>query len=190
MQPPVTPLTRATSAEIGLASEHRSPLADDGRCFLLKLKSELVFDGDAGVTSPSGATTRTGIELGNTYQINSWLHANLNAAFSRARFDQDAPPDDLGCAQMRRPAIPAPRPSRIIGRYVPNSPTNVIDAGLTAQRESGLVRRHQGAALRRVAAGRGQQREVARLHDHGHADRLSKAGAMAGRHRRLQCRRT
>ena len=33
--------------------------------FKLKLKSELVFDGDAGVTAPSGSTTRTGIEWGN-----------------------------------------------------------------------------------------------------------------------------
>ena len=36
----------------------------------------------------------------------------------------------------------------IVGRYIPNSPTNVIDAGLTAQRESGwfgtLRARHFG----------------------------------------------
>ena len=64
--PPVTPLTRATSAEIGLASSPLPRWQTTLDVFLLKLKSELVFDGDAGVTSPSGATTRTGIEWGNT----------------------------------------------------------------------------------------------------------------------------
>ena len=133
---PVTPLTRATSAEIGLASEPIPRWHTTLDIFLLKLKSELVFDGDAGVTSPSGATTRTGIELGNTYQINSWLHADLNAAFSRARFDRNVPPDDLGCGGAA-PGYPCAQPIGITGRYVPNSPTNVIDAGLTAQHPSG-----------------------------------------------------
>jgi len=39
-------------------------------------------------------------------------------------------------------------PIGIVGRYIPNSPTNVIDAGLTARRESGwfgaLRARHFG----------------------------------------------
>jgi outer membrane receptor protein involved in Fe transport len=72
--------------------------------------------GDAGVTFPSGSTTRTGIEWGNAYHINDWLTADLNAAFTRARFDGNSQPG---------------------GRYLPNSPSNVIDAGLTAQRASG-----------------------------------------------------
>jgi len=60
-----------------------------------------VFSGDAGVTFPNGSTTRTGIEWGNTYHINSWLAAELNAAFTRARFDADAAPDDLGAHDRR-----------------------------------------------------------------------------------------
>jgi outer membrane receptor protein involved in Fe transport len=115
--------------------------------FLLKLKSELVFDGDAGVTSASGATTRTGIEWGNTVGVNSWLHADFNAAFSRARFDENVPADDLGCSDAA-PSHPCAQPIAITGRYVPNSPTNVIDAGLTAQHPSGwfgaLRARHFG----------------------------------------------
>jgi hypothetical protein len=146
---PVTPLTRATSAEIGLASEPLPRWHTTLDLFLLKLKSELVFDGDAGVTSPSGATTRTGIEWGNTYQINSWLHADLNAAFSRARFDRNVPPDDLGCGDAA-PGYPCTQPIGITGRYVPNSPANVIDAGLTAQHPSGwfgaIKARHFGAS--------------------------------------------
>jgi outer membrane receptor protein involved in Fe transport len=115
--------------------------------FLLKLKSELVFDGDAGVTAPSGATTRTGIEWGNTLRLSNWLHADLNAAVSRARFDRNVAPDDLGCADAA-PSHPCLERIAITGRYIPNSPTNVIDAGLTARHPSGwfgaLKLRHFG----------------------------------------------
>ena len=143
----VTPLTRATGAEVGLATRMVPNLDTRLDIFQLKLKSELVFDGDAGVTSPSGATTRRGIEWGNTFHANSWLAAQFNAAFTRARFDKDAPADDLGCADAS-PMHPCTQPIGIVGRYVPNSPTNVVDAGLTAQRESGwfgaLRARHFG----------------------------------------------
>jgi hypothetical protein len=146
-QSPVTPLTRATGAEIGLATQWVPNLETRLDIFQLKLKSELVFDGDAGVTSPSGATTRRGIEWGNTYHVNSWLAAQFNAALTRARFDGNAPADDLGCAAAS-PMHPCTQPIAIVGRYVPNSPTNVADAALTAQRESGwfgaLRARHFG----------------------------------------------
>jgi hypothetical protein len=148
--PPVTPLTRATAAEIGLATNIVPRLTTTFDVFLLKLKSELVFSGDAGDTSPSGATTRSGVELGNIYKINSWLTAQLHGAFTRARFDKADPGgDDLGCGDAA-PAHPCAAPIDIVGRYVPNSPTNVIDAGLTAQRESGwfgaIKARHFGEA--------------------------------------------
>jgi hypothetical protein len=147
--PTVTPLTRAFSSEVGLSANIVPGLTTTLDLFRLKLESELVFSGDAGVTSPSGATTRSGLELGNTYQINRWLSAELHAAVTRARFDHDAPPDDLGCGDAARslPCSPAPA---IVGRYIPNSPTNVIDASLTAQRDSGwfgtLRARHFGEA--------------------------------------------
>jgi outer membrane receptor protein involved in Fe transport len=71
------------------------------------------------------------------------------AAFTRARFDSDAAPDDLGCGDAA-PSHPCATPIGIVGRYVPNSPTNVIDAGLTAHRESGwfgaLRARHFGSS--------------------------------------------
>ncbi len=146
---PVTPLTRAVAAELGLTSTALPRWQTTLDVFLLKLRSELVFDGDAGVTSPSGATTRVGVESGNTLRINSWLHADLNVAFSRARFDQVTAPDDLGCGEAA-PGHPCAAPIAIVGRYIPNSPTNVIDAGLTAQHPSGwfgsLKARHFGAA--------------------------------------------
>jgi len=145
--PPVTPLTRAVSAEIGLATAPLPLWQTTLDVFLLELKSELTFDGDAGVTSPSGATTRTGVEWGNAFRITSWLHADLNAAFSRARFDRNVDPDDLGCGDAS-PLHPCTQPIAITGRYIPNSPTNVINAGLTAQHPAGwfgtLEARHFG----------------------------------------------
>jgi hypothetical protein len=148
-QKSVTPLTRATSAELGVATKIIPGLETRLDLYTLKLHSELVFDGDAGVTSPSGATTRSGIEWGNTYRINDWLSAELNTAFTRARFDHDAPPEDLGCANAE-PADPCAQRIGLIGRYIPNSPTNVTDAALTAQRDAGwfgAVRaRHFGEA--------------------------------------------
>jgi TonB dependent receptor/TonB-dependent Receptor Plug Domain len=144
---PVTPLTRATSAELGIASRILPNLETSLDVFKLKLKSELVFDGDAGVTVPSGSTTRTGIEWGNQYHINPWLSAEFNAAFTKARFDSNSAPDDLGCGDAAA-THPCATPVAIVGRYIPNSPTNVIDAGLTAHRESGwfgaLRARHFG----------------------------------------------
>lgn len=133
---PVTPLTRAKSAELGVASDFVPRWHTSLDVFLLKLASELVFSGDAGDTEPSGATTRYGIEWGNTYQINNWLHADFNAAFSRARFDRNVEPDDTGCGDAAV-GFGCIQTAAIVGRYIPNSPTNVIDAGLTAQHPSG-----------------------------------------------------
>jgi len=82
----VTPLTRATSAELGLSSTAIPNLQTSLDVFELKLKSELVFDGDAGVTAPRGATTRQGIEWGNAYHVNSWLSVALNAHSPRRVF--------------------------------------------------------------------------------------------------------
>jgi TonB-dependent receptor-like protein len=148
-QRPVTPLTRATGGEVGVVAKVIPKLETRLDVFELKLKSELVFDGDAGVTSPSGATTRTGIEWASTYHLNEWLSAEFNTAFTRARFDHNAAPDTLGCGDAA-PTNPCALRGGIVGRYIPNSPTNVTDAALIAQRDSGwfgaLRARHFGAS--------------------------------------------
>jgi outer membrane receptor protein involved in Fe transport len=134
--PSATPLTRARSAEIGMATRVAPAWHTTIDIFLLKLKSELVFAGDAGTTEPSGSTTRKGIEWGNTFRINDWLHADLNAAVSGARFDHNVEADDTGCGDAAAGFGCVVTP-KIVGRYIPNSPTNVVDAGLTAQHPSG-----------------------------------------------------
>jgi len=145
--PPVTPLTRAIGGEVGITSGLIPRLRLSLDFFELKLRSELVFNGDAGSTAPSGATTRTGVELGSEYRVTDWLAADLNAAFTRGRFDHDSQPDDLGCSDAA-PSHPCTQPIAIVGRYIPNSPTNVIDAGLSIDPRAGwfgsLKLRHFG----------------------------------------------
>ena len=129
-------LRAGPGAEVGASTQAFSRWHTSLDVFLLKLKSELVFDGDAGVTSPSGATTRTGIEWGNTFRVSQWVYADLNATFARARFDHNVPPDDLGCGEAA-PSYPCRQPIAITGRHIPSSPTNIIEAGLTAVHPSG-----------------------------------------------------
>jgi hypothetical protein len=135
-QQPVTPLTRATSAEVGVQSEPIPNLQTRLDVFELKLGSELVFDGDAGITTPSGATTRTGVEIGNEYHLSEWVSADLNASLTRGRFDRDSSPDDLGCGDAAA-THPCPQPIAIIGRYIPNSPTSVMETGVQVHPASG-----------------------------------------------------
>jgi hypothetical protein len=145
--PAVTPLTRAVGAEVGVTSRSIPRWETSLDVFLLKLRSELVFSGDAGGTEPSGASTRSGIEWGNTLHFTDWLSGQLNAAFTTARFDHDTNPDDLGCADAA-PSHPCEGHIGIVGRYIPNSPTSVIDAALTIKRPTGwfasLRARHFG----------------------------------------------
>lgn len=131
---PATPLVRAKSAEIGLRSQPIPQWETGLDLFMLKLASELVFSGDAGDTEPSGATTRTGIELSNKFHFTNWLTGELNGAVTRGRFDKPAEADDVGCGDA---ALPCTNPPSYVGRYIPNSPTNVVDFGLTAQFPTG-----------------------------------------------------
>ena len=67
----------------------------------------------------------------------------------RARFDGNSPADDLGCSDAAA-THPCSSPIDISGRYVPNSPTSVIEAAITSHRSSGwfgsLRLRHFGSS--------------------------------------------
>ena len=143
----VTPLTRARSAEVGVRSQLLPYWDSSLDVFRLKLRSELTFDGDAGVTVPGGSTTRTGIEWSNALHFSPWLSAQLDAAFTRTRYDRPSAADDLGCSEAAA-GHPCLQSIAVSGRYVPNSPSGVIDAALVARRPSGwfasLRARHIG----------------------------------------------
>jgi outer membrane receptor protein involved in Fe transport len=78
--------------------------------------SELVFDGDHGVTVPSYASHRYGVEWANYYKPTSWFTLDADLAYSHARFVGDP-----------------------IGPYIPGSPGMVASAGATVDSIDGYL---------------------------------------------------
>ncbi len=107
-----TPLVRAVRLEFGYRYS-RGGLNSTLSLWQLHLNSELIFDGDAGVTFAGGPTMRRGIEFANFYQPRPWLTFDADIATSNARFLND--PDNLGT-------------------YVPESINVVTAAGVTVDR--------------------------------------------------------
>jgi hypothetical protein len=173
---PVTPLTRAMSAEVGVRSQIARGWESSLDIFRLRLRSELTFSGDAGSTAPSAASTRTGVEWGNRLHFTSWLSGELNAAFTKARFDHDPVADDLGCGDAA-PSHPCLRPVAIIGRSIPNSPTDVISAALTARAPRGWF-----ASLRARHVGESALVEDSSARSPAYTTLDAEAGLQAGAH--------
>ncbi len=65
-------------------------LSLSGAGFLLDLDSELVWSGDAGGDRGVGADVALRIEIGGRYRLGSWLFADVDATFTRARFRENA----------------------------------------------------------------------------------------------------
>jgi TonB dependent receptor/TonB-dependent Receptor Plug Domain len=104
---PSTPLPRSTGAEVGLRTSIIPGLRSEVSLWLLKLQSELVWDGDAGDNQPSGPTRRYGVEFANWYTPTAWLTVDADFAWSHARFT-DFEPD---------------------GNYVPEALVTTFDGG-------------------------------------------------------------
>jgi TonB family protein len=87
---PVSPLTRATGAEVGARTRlwNRWDLA--GALWQLDLDSETVWSGDEGTTEVGGATRRAGIELETRCEFTPWLAADLDLTFTDSKFRENA----------------------------------------------------------------------------------------------------
>ncbi|MGK3966394.1 TonB-dependent receptor [Sorangium sp. So ce118] len=85
-----TLITPAAGYEVGARATPLRGLTLSAAGFLLDLDSELVWSGDAGATEPSGQTRRYGLEIGGRYRLGSWLFADVDATFTRARFRANA----------------------------------------------------------------------------------------------------
>ncbi len=115
-----SPLVRAWGEELGY--RYSAPkLTTTVSFWKLNLASELVFDGDHGVTTPSGPTVRKGIELTNYYRPTRTLTLDADISTSTARFTTN--PDNAGT-------------------FVPESLNVVTSAGIT------LDEPHYAASLR------------------------------------------
>jgi hypothetical protein len=88
---PATALPTSQGEEIGLRTTLIPHLRSELSLWRLDLKSELVWDGDAGATEPSGPTRRYGVEFANWYTPTPWLTVDADYAWSHARFtDREA----------------------------------------------------------------------------------------------------
>jgi len=82
----VTPLVRAKGAEVGVRTVAVPHLQSTVSVWMLRLGSELVYNGDLGATEPGPASARHGVEIANYYSPFRWLVFDGDVSFSRARF--------------------------------------------------------------------------------------------------------
>ena len=79
----------ALGADAGMNWKPVPRLYINAAIWYLSLQQELTYDGDEGVFEPGDRTRRAGIDLSARYQLTSWLYANTDAIFCKAR-DADA----------------------------------------------------------------------------------------------------
>jgi hypothetical protein len=82
----VTPLVRASGADVGLRTGILPGLQSTLGFFYLHLDSELTFDGDTASSVPSAPTRRYGVEWANHYHPVSWVTLDADLAYTQARF--------------------------------------------------------------------------------------------------------
>ena len=117
-------LERASGYEIGVRSTPLPHWQTSLAVFQLHLASEQVFSGDSGGASPSGASTRTGIEFANFYTPIPGVIFDTDIAVSRARFDHPVY-DGTTVAGEDGQTVTC-----CTGKYVAGSPAMVIGSGL------------------------------------------------------------
>ena len=116
---PATPLARSRGAEIGARTAAIRGLQSSISVWMLDLKSELRWAGDAGSNDPSGPTRRYGVEIANFYAPTRWLTIDADYAWSHTRYTDDEPD----------------------GNYVPEALVSTFDGGVALHALSGALRR-------------------------------------------------
>lgn len=90
----VTPLVRTRGAESGVRLAIQDVYTTSLSIWWLKLDSELLFVGDAGLTEPSRPSRRYGVEWTNTFKATSWLSVDGEISLSEAEFTDSDPAGD------------------------------------------------------------------------------------------------
>ena len=106
---PVPGLVQSRGAEVGLRSQAIPNLTVTSALWYLRLNSELLFIGDAGITEPNRASERYGLEMTGTYRFTDTIYFDTDLAFTHARFVGPDPEE--------------------LGDYIPLSVGTVISAG-------------------------------------------------------------
>jgi hypothetical protein len=109
-------LVRSRGAEVGVRSQAIEGLDTALALFWLEFDSELIFNGDAGDTSPGRPSRRLGVEWTTRYRPTAWATFDADLAYTYARF------------------IDAGNP---LGDFIQNAPAFVASAGLVLGRETG-----------------------------------------------------
>ena len=109
-----TPLVRATGAELGARFAFNQRVRTTVSLWNLVLGSELVFQGDAGTTSPGRPSHRAGFEISNFWApARGWTY-DLDFARSASKFTNFDP----------------------VGQLVPGSVRDILTFGVAADRPS------------------------------------------------------
>jgi TonB-dependent receptor-like protein/carboxypeptidase family protein len=90
----VTPLARASGAEVGIRTVAIPHLQSSLAVWSLGLESELVFLGDAGTTETGRASHRYGYEWANYFTPRPWLIFDADVSWSHSRFTDEEPVGD------------------------------------------------------------------------------------------------
>lgn len=104
------PLVRTRGVEVGLRLE-RTRLRTSMALWRIDSDSELVYSADEGVTLPERAGRRSGVEWLNAVRVLTWLSADVDLAWSTARYRSDPIGE---------------------GRQIPDAASVVVGAGVTA----------------------------------------------------------
>lgn len=112
---PVDPIVPAIGTEIGLRNAALPDLQFSAALWNLDIDSELLFVGDGGITEPSRATRRYGVELGAYWTPLESVILDTDYSWSHARFTEKDPAGD----------------------YIPGAVETVVSVGLTVHRDSG-----------------------------------------------------
>lgn len=87
---PVDLLVRGEGAEVGFRYNLPEKLNLSMALWMIELDSELLFVGDAGNTEASRASRRWGVELAAYFWLNDVLSSDLELAWTRSRFTENA----------------------------------------------------------------------------------------------------
>lgn len=104
-----TPLVRAVGSELGARLSFNQRLRSTVSLWNLQLGSELIFQGDAGTTSPGRPSHRSGIELANFWSPTPGTTFDLDYSTSAAKFTNIDP----------------------VGQHIPGSVKDVLTFGVT-----------------------------------------------------------
>lgn len=148
----VDPLVRTKGAELGWRVKPNSRILITGGIWGLDIDSELLFIGDAGTTEASRPSRRTGVEIESYYNFTSWLVADADIAYSRARFrDRDPVGDRIpgaveGVASIGLSVIELNRfPGSLRFRYF--GPRPLIEDDSVRSKSASLVNSRLGYAI-------------------------------------------